>query len=39
MAENKIFPYKIDALKQIDGVEYVACKNSALVHIPSLEKL
>ena len=39
MAENKIFPYKIDALKQIDGVEYVACKNAALVHIPSLEKL
>ena len=39
MVENKIFPYKIDALKQINGVEYLACKNAALVHIPSLEQL
>lgn len=39
MAENKIFPYKVDAIKQINGVEFLACKNAALVHIPSLEKL
>ena len=39
MAENKIFPYKVDAIKQVSGVEYLACKNAALVHIPSLEKL
>lgn len=39
MAENKILPYKVDALKQIDGVEYVACKNGALMHIASLDRL
>ena len=39
MVENKIFPYRIDALRQINGVEYLACKNAALVHIPSLEQL
>ncbi|MBQ9963476.1 MAG: hypothetical protein IJO90_08920, partial [Alistipes sp.] len=39
MTENKIFPYKIDALKQVEGVEYLACKNAALIHIPALEQL
>lgn len=39
MAENKIFPYKVDALRQVEGVEYLACKNAALIHIPSLEQL
>ncbi|MBR5886015.1 MAG: AraC family transcriptional regulator [Alistipes sp.] len=39
MAENKIFPYKVDALKLMDGVEYVACKNGALMHISSLDRV
>lgn len=39
MTENKIFPYKIDVLKQVEGVEYLACKNAALIHIPALEQL
>lgn len=39
MATNEIFPYKIDHLQQNDGIEYVACKNAALVHISNLDTL
>ena len=39
MVNNELFPYKIDFLDQKDGVEYVACRNGALVHIALLDKL
>lgn len=37
MTNNKIFPYKIEHLQEYEGIEYVACKNAAVVHIDSLE--
>lgn len=37
MANNEFFPYKIDSLSENQGVEYVACKNAAIVHISSLD--
>lgn len=37
MTNNKIFPYKIEHLQEHEGIEYVACKNAAVVHIDSLE--
>lgn len=37
MTNNKIFPYKIEHLQEREGIEYVACKNAAVVHIDSLE--
>ena len=39
MVNNELFPYKIDILDHKEGVEYVACRNAALVHIASLDKL
>jgi AraC-like DNA-binding protein len=38
MVNNELFPYKIDILDQKEGIEYVACRNAALVHINSLDK-
>ena len=37
MANNKIFPYKIEYLSGKEGIEYVSCKNAAILHILSLE--
>ena len=39
MVNNELFPYKIDTLSSKNGVEYVACKNAALIHIQSLDQL
>ncbi|MBQ9137669.1 MAG: AraC family transcriptional regulator [Alistipes sp.] len=39
MSNNKIFPYKIDASQHSSDIQYVACKNAAVVHIPLLDKL
>lgn len=39
MSNNELFPYRIDTLHHCDGVDYVACKNAALIHIRSLDQL
>lgn len=38
MENNELFPYKIDHLHQREGIEYIACKNAAVVHISNLEQ-
>ena len=38
MIENELFPYKINYLDEKEGIDYVACKNAALVHIHSLDE-
>lgn len=38
MVNNELFPYKIDFLEQKEYIEYVACRNAALLHINSLDK-
>ncbi len=38
MIENELFPYKINPLDEKEGIDYVACKNAALVHIHSLDE-
>ena len=38
MVNNELFPYKIDFLEQKEDIEYVACRNAALLHINSLDK-
>lgn len=38
MIENELFPYKINHLDEKEGIDYVACKNAALVHIHSLDE-
>ena len=38
MINNELFPYKINHLDEKEGIDYVACKNAALIHIHSLDK-
>ena len=38
MINNELFPYKINHLDEKEGIDYVACKNAALIHIQSLDK-
>lgn len=38
MINNELFPYKINHLDKQEGIDYVACKNAALIHIHSLDK-
>ena len=38
MANNTLFPYRIDHLHQQQGIDYLACKNAALIHIHSLDE-
>ncbi len=38
MINNELFPYKINHLDEKEGIDYVVCKNAALIHIHSLDK-
>ena len=38
MANNKIFPYKIEYLSGKEGIEYVYCKNAAILHVTLLDE-
>ena len=37
MANNEIFPYKVDNLPKHEGIEYIQCRNAALVHVCNLD--